>query len=436
MKKTTIMIGLILFLVASPSMLFAAGQQEGATGEEKIVELEMWTGWAKDHYMFEVFEGGLNEFMSGNPNIKVVHNQVSWGQIITKAVSGVAAGQVPNAVWGWDPLEFYGASTNLNDFIESDPAFNKDDLFDVAWDFVTVDEEIIALPAVLEPTVFLYNPDRLAEVGYNEPPSKIEEIAGYVDKLIVQDSDGTIEKLGYYPGQEAYVWKDRWNAFWPALFGADWFDEGANKFELDTPETMEYYNWTKTFNKKYGSQNILRYLESHIDTLQTIDGGTGPYYEGDIAFWIAAPWMLRINELDPSLNIKVTAAPRKPGGGPISSGCVWWIPKGAEHPEETWTFYKYLASKDWQVRYSGPGADPLPPTNKAAVEALSQEPELQWLQVLIQEGVFETGKVPPRVKAYKQLMKEFSDNEKDIFFSEKPVADVLNEMEQRINEEL
>jgi ABC-type glycerol-3-phosphate transport system substrate-binding protein len=147
--------------------------------------------------------------------------------------------------------------------------------------------------------------------------------------------------------------------------------------------------------------------------------------------------MLRIRELDPTTTVTVAPIPTTEKGGSPTSGCVWWVPKGAKNMDQTWTFLKYLAGEEWQIRYSGPGADPLPPTNKVAVAELAQLPELDWLQLLVSQKVFETALVPPRSTVYGKVSVEYRDRIEDLFYNfDVPVERVLQEIEDRANDYL
>lgn len=408
-----------------------------STAAEEDVTLELWTGWQPDLPMYEVFSKGIELFETQNPGIKVQHVTVSWDDIIKKATVASAAADVPNAVWGWDPVDYAKASTDLTEWIENDTSFDKSDILDVAWEYVTVDEKIAAIPAVLEPRVMLYSEKFLKESGIENPPTTVEEVEADIEKTMKLKNNGDIEKLGYWPGMEAVLWGEGQSMSyyaWPLLFGADWFDEDSGTFTINTPETIEALTWIRDMAKKQGTEAVKKYIASNQDTLANIDSGVGPYYNGEVLFWINAPWMLRMNTYDKNIDVKVSAPPATEKGSHLMGGCTWWTPKGVKNETETWKFLKFLSGKEWQeLYYSG---DPLVPTNKEALMSCAALEGSEWLQSLVDEDFFDKGATPPRKSEFNIVGQEFFDNADDIYYSDKPLGEILQKIEDNANSKL
>jgi len=117
-------LGLLLVLV----LLISLTSPTLAAGEK--VTLKLWTGWQPDHYVYKTYEAGLARFMEEHPNIEVIHETVAWGDINSKAIASTAAGDVPNAVWGWDPVSIVSAATDLTEWIERVIAQEEEDFFE------------------------------------------------------------------------------------------------------------------------------------------------------------------------------------------------------------------------------------------------------------------------------------------------------------------
>lgn len=407
---------------------------EKANDADEVVVLEMWTGWTEADPIYEIFEKGLASFEEQNPGIKVNHVTVGWDDMITKAVVGAAGGVVPNVVWGWDPTQFSGAYTDLTEWIENDATFDKESISSVGWDYVNINGEISALPATLESKVLLYNAKELSNYGIEKPASTMEEMENHIEQMLEYDANGNISKLGYWPGMELIAWGQgnaQWYYSWPALFGADWYDEATGKYTINTPETLAAYTWIREIADKIGVDALQKYMASNKEFINNIDGGTGPIYDNAVSYLVHAPWVLRINNVD-GMDFQMSPAPTAENGAPLVTGCVWWAPKGCDHAEETWELLKFFAGEEWQELYFT--GDPLLPSNVTAMESCADLEGYEWIgEVFVKEDLLATGTVPPRTDTFSAVGQSFFDRADDIFYSDTPLEDLLQEIEDLAN---
>jgi len=227
----------------------------GSEGSEEVVELEFWSFWGSGARR-DTIESIIADFNESQDGIEVEHVYQPFGDIWTKALAGVAAGNPPDVVVQDIVSVAQRAdaqqATNIQEFLDQESEDMSSKFYPQLWDTVLHEGEAYGLPFNTDTQVLFYNKDMFEEVGLDpeQPPTTWAELDEYARQLDVQDGD-TWERMGFYPLWDtgADVWALN------ADQGVRWFDEDDNA-QVNTPEKVEALEWILDAQEHYGRENI------------------------------------------------------------------------------------------------------------------------------------------------------------------------------------
>ncbi len=346
--------------------------EEGTASEGEVAEIEFWSFWGSGPRR-ETIEAIIEDFNASQDEIKVTHVYQPWGDIWTKSLAAVTAGNPPNIVVQDINTVRQRANanqaTNIQEYLDAEDENLEERFYPQLWDTVIHEDEAYGLPFNTDTQVLFYNKDLFEEAGLDpeQPPTTWEEIEEYGRALDIQDGDNW-ERFGFYPlwNLGADVWALN------ADGGTSWFDEEGN-VTINTPEKVDALEWMLEHQEYYGRDNINAY-EAEFGS-----GVTDPFLSGLIAMRgqnINYYTSLRENAPE-DFNFGVAPLPEyEEGTGPWSwgGGFVLEIPYGAEHPEASFEFMKYATSTEVQERFGLNSFDIM--ANQEANENLVEHPEL------------------------------------------------------------
>lgn len=260
-------------------------------------------------------------------------------------------------------------ATNIQEYLDAEDEDIESLFYPQLWDTVIHENEAYGLPFNTDTHVLFYNKDLFEEAGLDPetPPATWEELEEYAEALD-QESGDSWDRFGFYP-----LWNlgtDIWAI--NADNGRSWFDEEEN-VAINTPEKVSALEWILEFQEHYGQDNINAYeaefgsgvTDPFLSELIAIRGQNINYYTN-----------LRENAPE-DFNFGVAPLPEyEEGSGNWSwgGGFVLEIPFGAEHPEESYEFMKYVTSTEAQERFGLNSFDIM--ANQEANEALVNHPDL------------------------------------------------------------
>ncbi|WP_028983208.1 ABC transporter substrate-binding protein [Sporolactobacillus terrae] len=340
----------ILSVVMIFSILSGCGNSNSSNDKNKKIQLTMWQQWGGGHEE-AVLKKVIREYERLHPNITIKEIPVTDNSKILTAISG---GNPPDiidlgssaTIGEWASK---GALTNLTPYINKDKDFKKDAFVPASWKPVTYKGNPYGLPFMNFNVGLLYNKKLLASAGLKNPPSTLEELTKYADKLTKVNSKGKITQMGFlpnYPGQTNGQVVGLENYGW--IFGGDWFDTEKNKATADRSENVKALNWESEFYKKYGAQNVANFEKSAGAYLTAQD----LFESGKLAMVYDGPWALAyIKQNVPSLSKDIGVAPfPAPVSNSSAKGTTFIdtnaqvIPTGSKHVQEAYDFIAWETS--------------------------------------------------------------------------------------------
>ncbi|HEY4553094.1 MAG TPA: ABC transporter substrate-binding protein [Bacillaceae bacterium] len=369
MKKT------LLAAVASLALLLSAcaGFQTGNGSKKTVSEdgkviIDFWTFWGSE-IRRPVIEKIVDDFNKSQDKIEVKHTYVPWGDIWTKELAAIAAGNPPdvviNDINGTALRGMKNQAMKLSEFLEGDDI--KGRFYPELWEATLHDGDSYGIPFNTDTRVLFYNKDAFKDAGLDpeKPPATWAELEEYAAKLDKKQG-ADYERIGFYP-----LWGIGTDVWMLNADGKNFIDQDGKPI-IDTEVNLKTLEWLKKWNDKYG-QNTINAFKAQIDSQQG-----NPFFNGKLAMFANTPtFYTQIRDYAPDLNFGVAPLPeREKGSGHLSwgGGFVAEIPEGSKHPEEAWEFIKYLTDVEAQEYWAVKNFDNV--ANKEAADKAAKNTEM------------------------------------------------------------
>lgn len=358
--------GTLLFSVGVLAAGCGNSETADSSGNESAdgkTTLDFWSFWGSGARQ-EVIEEIIDDFNASQDKIEVKYSYQPWGDIWTKSLSSITAGNPPDVIVQDINSVAQRAeaqqATNLSEYIEE--GFS-DEFYPQLWDTVEYEGDAYAVPFNTDTQVIFYNKTLFKEAGISEEqlPQTWEELETVARKLDVKNGDD-FERIGFYP-----LWNlgaDVWSL--NADDGVSWFDKDEN-VKIDTDNKVEALEWILDWQEYYGQDTINR-LEAEFGS-----GVADPFISGLVAMRAQnINYYSSLAENAPDdFEFGVIQIPEKESGSGHWSwggGFVLEVPYGAKDPEASYEFIKYLSTPEVQEKFGEKSFDIM--ANRTANENL------------------------------------------------------------------
>ncbi|WP_440914027.1 ABC transporter substrate-binding protein [Enterococcus innesii] len=358
--------GTLLFSVGVLAAGCGNSETADSSGNESAdgkTTLDFWSFWGSGARQ-EVIEEIIDDFNASQDKIEVKYSYQPWGDIWTKSLSSITAGNPPDVIVQDINSVTQRAeaqqATNLSEYIEE--GFS-DEFYPQLWDTVEYEGDAYAVPFNTDTQVIFYNKTLFKEAGISEEqlPQTWEELETVARKLDVKNGDD-FERIGFYPlwNLGADVWALN------ADDGVSWFDKDEN-VKIDTDNKVEALEWILDWQEYYGQDTINR-LEAEFGS-----GVADPFISGLVAMRAQnINYYSSLAENAPDdFEFGVIQIPEKESGSGHWSwggGFVLEVPYGAKDPEASYEFIKYLSTPEVQEKFGEKSFDIM--ANRTANENL------------------------------------------------------------------
>lgn len=358
--------GTLLFSVGVLAAGCGNSETADSSGNESAdgkTTLDFWSFWGSGARQ-EVIEEIIDDFNASQDKIEVKYSYQPWGDIWTKSLSSITAGNPPDVIVQDINSVAQRAeaqqATNLSEYIEE--GFS-DEFYPQLWDTVEYEGDAYAVPFNTDTQVIFYNKTLFKEAGISEEqlPQTWEELETVARKLDVKKGDD-FERIGFYPlwNLGADVWALN------ADDGVSWFDKDEN-VKIDTDNKVEALEWILDWQEYYGQDTINR-LEAEFGS-----GVADPFISGLVAMRAQnINYYSSLAENAPDdFEFGVIQIPEKESGSGHWSwggGFVLEVPYGAKDPEASYELIKYLSTPEVQEKFGEKSFDIM--ANRTANENL------------------------------------------------------------------
>jgi sn-glycerol 3-phosphate transport system substrate-binding protein len=258
-------------------------------------------------------------------------------------------------------------------------------------DYYRVNDRLYSMPFNLSSPVLYYNKNDFREVGLDpeKPPSTLEEVKAYSEKLLQKDGSGNITRSGI--AIDVYPWIfEEWLAKAGALYvnNGNGRDARATEAIFNGAEGKTIFEWWADMVKSGLAFNVGR-NPSGADGLLAVASGRASMH---IATSAALRSVFDVIEAGGAqgidLGVGPMPGPQSPDGGISVAGASLWILKARPEAEQeaAWKFIQYLVEPEQQATwYAGSGYFPIRGDAFDLPAAQQAEARYPYLRVAPQE---------------------------------------------------
>jgi multiple sugar transport system substrate-binding protein len=358
--------GLALILVS----FLLIGLLAGCSGEQKAeaektkdgkVIVNFWTFWGSETRR-PIIEKIIDDYNQSQDKVFVKHTFLPWGDIWTKNLASVAAGNPADVIINdINTVAQRAENKQVEDLSKYVDDSFKQQFYPHLWETVEYKGKPFAVPFNTDTRLLFYNKKAFKEAGLdpNKPPATWEELEDYAKKLDVKKGDN-YERIGFYP-----LWGSAGASSWMtnADNGKGFIDNG--ELAINTPKKAEALEWILGWKERLG-ENTVQAFQAEFGSEQA-----NPFIAEKVAMWVdVGTFYTQLRDYGQDVEFGVAPIPayqEGTGNWAEGGGFVAEIPKGAKHPKEAMDFIKYLTGADAQKYWAVKNYDNV--ANKEAAEA-------------------------------------------------------------------
>jgi cellobiose transport system substrate-binding protein len=321
---------LIALTACSGSNSSSSSSSDGGSGDKVELTVWLWPGMG--------FEELIEEYEAENDvkiNIQLAEFEDTHTNLTTALAAGSGAPDVAAIeVKGIDKMK--GTPQHFYNLYELGAEEVQGDYLDWKWQQAeTIDGELLGLPTDIGPQAMVYRRDIFEAAGLPTDREEVEQLIQTWDDY-VKVGEQVKENTGKYMLDAA-------TGIFSVIKGQGqekYFDADGNVIVAENPQIEKAWNYTL--------EMIEKDLATPFDQWSN-EWGTG-ITNGDFATMLAPAWMMnRIQDSAPdsSGDWDIAALPEGSGNW---GGSFLTIPKESKHPEEAYTFIKWLLAPEQQLK--------------------------------------------------------------------------------------
>ena len=354
----------------------APAQEEAAPQEPAAAEpLKVWITWGDNPAQLQSL---FDQYGEAN-NVKV---EVTAPVDEEKLLPALTSSSPPDILilGGGDLVKSWAAEglvAELSDAIQSG-GVDMADIFPAPLAQCEQAGKHYCLPWGTDLYALFWNKDLFEAAGLDpeKPPTTMEELAEYADKLTIVGDDGKVEQVGFVPD---FSWSHL--DLYANMFGGYLYNEDGTELAANSQSMIDALKWEQQFYSKYGADEVLGFT-SAMGEYQSPDQG---FYAGKVAMMVEGEWQTGpnfISQYKPELNYGVVAFP-PPASNPeraetvVNQGTVALIPARARDLEASAKLLAWMMSPEIVADEMVANAN-LPTSKKAAEDPrFSENPKFK-----------------------------------------------------------
>lgn len=389
-----------------------------ATNADGKAEVEFWTMQLSPDFD-EYFNQLIAEFETENPDIAIKWQDIPWGDMETKILAAVSAGNAPDVV-NLNP-NFASQLASKGAWLTLDDKLSPDEIgvyLPRIWEATQLNGESFGFPWYLTTRVTLFNTEILEAAGVAEPPATFEELAEVAKK--VKDATGKYAFfISFVPDDAADVLQSFVQMGVPLVD-----DEGNAAFNTPDGKAVFQY-WTDLYQNELLPKEVL--TQGHAQAIQL-------YQSGETAILASGAEKLDgIATNAPDIAAATKSAPQISGstGKKNVAAMDLVIPKSTDVEEAALKFATYVTNDANQLSFAK-DAKVLPSTVGAMEDSYFTEVAADATPVEIARSVSaaqldDAAVLVPAMEDVKELQKIIYDNLQAAMLGDKTVDEAVSD---------
>lgn len=342
-RKTLFFVFIAVVLLSSS--LFAGGQQEGGTGTGKAVELTYWTHTHDP--AVKVNETIIEEYVTANPNIKIVYDHVPHGDYETKLLTAFASGSGPDVYWIGDWVMPQFIPEGMVDEVYPQ-AYGKGTAAEVEKMFepgaldAFKSEGKIYTAGISEYNTFslFYGVDAFKEAGLEMPskktPMTFTEFLNAAKKMTKYEG-GKRVRSGFEFPYDVPIWTILITEPWVRQLGGEFVNESTGEPQFTSEPVVKTWQMAQDLVFEHKTNDPAFVIDMWDDLAND-----------RVATTIGGPWAIpSIENINPDFDYGVTPLPQFKGGERTTTlyAWAWMVNPKTDNREESWKFAADVATK-------------------------------------------------------------------------------------------
>lgn len=332
-----------VFLAACAAPPAAAPATDAGGGEAAAPATEQIT-LTFGHHWEAAFRPHQDEFdqkyLEGHPDQKIEITYNTWAEHNQIVPTWAAAGTLPDIIYVHGrysrPWNFEGIVVSTQDYIDNDPDFNVEDIWEEARRLYRHNDQQHGIPYDHGPIILGYNKDLFDAEGLAYPSEdwtwdNFLEAAQKLTKGENQWGYG-----GYYNNVVELGNETGISLVGP--WGGEVLDETETKILLDSPESTAALQWFA---------DLLHVHKVAPLPAQAQSIPAGPWVAGMTGMFALASWGTPTLIANATFNWDVAPWPKGPAGAKVGSfGSGFGITRDSKHPDAAWGYLREYLSKE------------------------------------------------------------------------------------------
>lgn len=349
-KKTISRRDFLKTAAAASGGLFAFGFVSAERGVASAQDQTLLTfGFTWEAGFRPVQEEFNGNFVAEHPDIDIEANYSTWADHNTTVPVWAAAGTLPDIIYVHGsrvaPWTAEGILSSLQSFVDADPEFEVEGIWEEALRLYRVDGELVGIPYDHGPLILGYNKDIFDAAGMDYPNEDWTMDTLRETAIALTDASsnqwGWSGELELNPGG-AGAFIGGW--------GATLMNEDETAMTIDSDEAKEALNFWYTLIHDEGAGPDAADAES-------FGGMNGPWLQGLCAMAVVPSWETPSLARDASFAWDVTAWPEGPvkrETGAFGSG--FSITSTSENRDAAWSYLReYLSTEGMETMWGSTG---------------------------------------------------------------------------------
>lgn len=363
-------VGMTALAACAPPAAPSAGQAEPAAGggeeaapAEETITLTFGRHWEAAFRPRQ--DEWDNMYKERHPNVEIEITYNTWADHNQVVPTWAAAGTLPDIIYVHGryafPWNFEGILISIQPYIDNDPEFNVQGIWEEALRLYRFRGEQYEIPYDHGPLILGYNKDIFDAAGYPYP-TEDWTMDDFLEAAIAltNEEEGIFGFSGELP-----EFGNGGSGTMLRPWGAELLDETETKILLDTPEAREAIQfWT----------DLIHVHKASPTPAQSQAFEQGPWISGRVAMDNTASWNTPTLANFAPFEWDVAPWPAGPAGrGTGAFGSGYGITRDSKHPDAAWAYLReYLSVEGMRFMWGETGRGS--PARKEAYDAWMNSP--------------------------------------------------------------
>lgn len=438
----------------------------------RIVYWEKWTGFEGQAMqdVVDAFNARERDEAAADPAyVPIEVEMVTVSQLHQKLLVAIAGGDPPDVAGGWTWMVYSycqkGALADLGPHLAGSD-LGPDHYLPAFWDMCRFEGRTWCLPTTPASTALHWNKRLLREAGLDaeRPPRTIEELDEYARRLTkwevtldetetyvddqgeererpkkviatgwideIPDGERRLLQAGFLPTEPGW-----WSWSWGYHFGGRLYD-GEGRITADDPANVRALEWVRSYAERLGVHHLKKFQSS----LGQFSSPQNAFMSGRVAMVIQGVWMHNfIDRYAPAMDWSAAPFPH-PAGRPELAGAnnveadVILIPRGSEHPDESWAFIEFVQSRRGMERLCL-GQRKFSPLTDVSEEFRSGHPH-PYIELFRDLASSPNAYSTAKIGVWQEYTRELDDAFNDVMSLRASPQDALDKVQRRVSHSL